>query len=147
MSECHHCKCILGTIVCHQHKCPLLTCVHTVTLPGHCCPICRDQYPFITNRDQGIYPIETSDDVRYLSFSASARTSIRSWSFNHYYLFNTHIYPSSCYSHITLCSIPCSPSNDFIFESIGQSKSVIADALASTRADSFEIIESLSLQI
>jgi len=43
VSECHSCECSYGTIVCHQHQCPSLTCVHTLTLTGHCCPICRDQ--------------------------------------------------------------------------------------------------------
>jgi len=51
VSDCHHCECSLGTIVCHQRQCPALTCVHTVTLSGHCCPICRDQLSLIS--DQG----------------------------------------------------------------------------------------------
>jgi len=51
VSECHHCECILGTIVCHQHQCPSLTCVQTVTLAGHCCPICRDQLTLISDSD------------------------------------------------------------------------------------------------
>lgn len=58
VSECHLCECSLGTIVCHQHKCPLLTCFHTVTLPGHCCPICRDQLTSITNQNK--LPISSS---------------------------------------------------------------------------------------
>ncbi|CAF0912439.1 unnamed protein product [Rotaria sp. Silwood1] len=58
VSECHRCECLYGTIVCHQHQCPSLTCIHTVTLSGHCCPICRDQLPFI--HDQGKLPISQS---------------------------------------------------------------------------------------
>ncbi|CAF3778984.1 unnamed protein product [Adineta steineri] len=52
VSECHHCECLLGTIVCHQSKCPQLTCTQTVTLSGHCCPICRDQLSFFNNQDK-----------------------------------------------------------------------------------------------
>ncbi|CAF1267694.1 unnamed protein product [Rotaria sordida] len=58
VSECHHCECSLGTIVCHQQKCPTLTCIHTVTLSGHCCPICRDQLYLIN--DQGKLRISSS---------------------------------------------------------------------------------------
>ncbi|CAF3566866.1 unnamed protein product [Rotaria socialis] len=58
VSECHSCECLFGTIVCHQHKCPSLACVHTVTLSGHCCPICRDQLHFIN--DQGKLPVSQS---------------------------------------------------------------------------------------
>ncbi|CAF3477086.1 unnamed protein product [Rotaria sp. Silwood1] len=58
VSECHHCECSLGTIVCHQQKCPTLTCLHTVTLSGHCCPICRDQLYF--SNDQEKLPISPS---------------------------------------------------------------------------------------
>ena len=53
VSECHHCECALGTIVCHQHKCPALTCVETVPVAGHCCPICRDQVPSLSNQEKG----------------------------------------------------------------------------------------------
>ena len=52
MSDCHQCECSLGTIVCHQHKCPPLTCLHTVTLSGHCCPICQDQLAFFNYQDK-----------------------------------------------------------------------------------------------
>ncbi|CAF1244469.1 unnamed protein product [Adineta ricciae] len=55
VSECHSCECLYGTIVCHQHRCPSLTCVHTVTLSGHCCPICRDQLSSIIG--EGKVPI------------------------------------------------------------------------------------------
>ena len=53
VSECHHCECALGTIICHQHKCPALTCVETVPVAGHCCPICRDQVPSLSNQEKG----------------------------------------------------------------------------------------------
>ena len=53
VSDCHHCECSYGTIVCHQEKCPSLSCVHTVTLSGHCCPICRDQLPLLSDQDKG----------------------------------------------------------------------------------------------
>ncbi|CAF3587838.1 unnamed protein product [Adineta steineri] len=52
VSDCHRCKCLYGTIVCHQHQCPSLSCVHAVTLSGHCCPICRDQLPFLNDQDK-----------------------------------------------------------------------------------------------
>ncbi|CAF1390037.1 unnamed protein product [Adineta ricciae] len=52
VSDCHQCECSLGTIVCHQHKCPPLTCLHTVTLSGHCCPICQDQLAFFNYQDK-----------------------------------------------------------------------------------------------
>lgn len=52
MSDCHHCECSLGTIVCHQRQCPALSCVHTVTLSGHCCPICRDQLSSMNDPDK-----------------------------------------------------------------------------------------------
>ena len=60
VSECHHCECSYGTIVCHQHKCPSLTCVHTVTLSGHCCPICRDQLPSMNDQGKLLVPISQS---------------------------------------------------------------------------------------
>ncbi|UJR36808.1 hypothetical protein I4U23_029522 [Adineta vaga] len=58
VSECHRCECLYGTIVCHQHQCPSLSCVHTVTLSGHCCPICRDQLSFLN--EQNKFPITQS---------------------------------------------------------------------------------------
>ncbi|CAF1129376.1 unnamed protein product [Rotaria sp. Silwood1] len=51
----HHCKCSLETIVCHLHKCPILTCIHMMILSGHCCPIYRDQLSFI-NDPVGLTP-------------------------------------------------------------------------------------------
>ncbi len=44
--------------MCHQNICPSLTCVHTVTLSGHCCPICRDQLPFINGQGKCMCLIE-----------------------------------------------------------------------------------------
>ncbi|CAF1065564.1 unnamed protein product, partial [Didymodactylos carnosus] len=52
VSDCHRCECSFGNIVCHQHKCPALTCIHTLTLPGNCCPICRDQLPFYAQQQK-----------------------------------------------------------------------------------------------
>ena len=60
VSECHSCECLYGTIVCHQHRCPSLTCVHTVTLSGHCCPICRDQLSSIIGEGKGTHSITSN---------------------------------------------------------------------------------------
>ncbi|CAF5101148.1 unnamed protein product, partial [Rotaria sp. Silwood1] len=73
----HHCKCSLETIVCHRHKCPILTCIHMMILSGHCCPIYRDQLSFI-NDPVPIFP---------------SRFSF----FNNHNIFYSYSYSNTCY--------------------------------------------------
>lgn len=106
VSECHHCECLYGTIVCHQQQCPPLTCVHTVTLSGQCCPICRDQLPFIHDLDKCIYFYKENLFVLIsIIFSSSFFNSIPFWFHNISYFFNLNFYSYFCYSYSYMYSI------------------------------------------
>uniref|UniRef100_A0A3P8V1H8 Uncharacterized protein n=1 Tax=Cynoglossus semilaevis TaxID=244447 RepID=A0A3P8V1H8_CYNSE len=39
-NPCSECTCQNGAVVCAHISCPSVACVHPVTLPGECCPVC-----------------------------------------------------------------------------------------------------------
>ncbi len=97
VTECYHCECLLGTIVCHQHKCPSLTCLHTVTLSGHCCPICRDQLSLDKNQDKRMLSNFSILFSKIIISYFSSNFFIPFWSFDNSYIFNSHTYCHYCY--------------------------------------------------